>query len=88
MMDISLARRRRIRCRTLRLPMEQRLIDRIIIVHSGRRIILVRLVQRDKEHIRILGRQPLHTLTERHDLFICAGEGRRGPTAAHDAAEQ
>ena len=51
-------------CRgALALPMEQALIDGIIVVHGGWRIVLVRLVQRHKEHVDVFLRQPLHALT-------------------------
>ena len=54
----------RIFCRgALALPMEQALVDGIIVVHGGWRIVLVRLVQRHKEHVDIFLRQPLHALT-------------------------
>ena len=43
--------------------MEQALIDGIIVVHGGWRVVLVRLVQRHKEHVDVFLWQPLHTLT-------------------------
>ena len=43
--------------------MEQALIDGIIVVHGGWRIVLVRLVQRHKEYVDVSLRQPLHALT-------------------------
>ena len=50
------------RC-ALTLPVEQVLVDGIIVVHGGGRIILVGFVQGHKEHIQLLFRQPLHTFT-------------------------
>ena len=43
--------------------MEQALIDGIIVVHGGWRIVLIRFVQRHKEHVDVFLRQPLHALT-------------------------
>ena len=43
--------------------MEQALIDGIIVVHGGWRIVLVRLVQRHKEYVDAFLLQPLHALT-------------------------
>jgi len=48
--------------RALTLPMEQAFVDRIVVVHGGRGIVLVRLVERDKEYIDLLVRQPFDTL--------------------------
>ena len=61
--DIALTGGRILRCGALALPMEQALIDGIIVVHGGWRIVLVRLVQRHKEHVDVFLRQPLHALT-------------------------
>ena len=73
-MDIPLACGSRIRSRALALPMEQGVIDRIVVIHRGRRIVLIRLVEGDKEHIQFLIRQPLHALTDgKPYLSILAG---------------
>ena len=54
----------RILCRcTLALPMEQLTVDGIVVVHRGRRVVLVCLIQGHKEHVDVLLWQPLHTLT-------------------------
>ena len=63
-MNVTLAGRRIRGSCALALPVEQSFVDGIIVVHGGRRIILVGLVQRDKEHIQFLFRQPLHTLAD------------------------
>lgn len=34
-------------------------------IHGSGRIVLIRLIQRNEEHIQLLLRQPLHTLTHR-----------------------
>lgn len=62
--DVSLSGGRGFGCRALALPVEQALVDGIIVVHGGGRVILVSLVQGHKEHIQLLFRQPLHTLTD------------------------
>ena len=59
MMDVPLTRRRQCRRGALTLPMEQCLVDRIILIHGGRGIILVRLVQCDQEYVQLLLGQPL-----------------------------
>ena len=61
-MDVPLSGSRVLRRRALALPMEQLAVDGVVVVHGGRRIVLVCLVERHKEHIQILLRQPLHTL--------------------------
>ena len=40
--------------------MEQALVDRIIVVHGRGRIVFIGLIQRHKEYIQLLLRQPLH----------------------------
>ena len=62
-MDIPLPSCGILSCRTLALPVEQTFVDRIVVVHSGWRIVLVSLIERNKEHIQLLLRQPLHALT-------------------------
>jgi len=64
-MDITLAGRRIIRCRALVLPIEQALIDRVVVVHGCRRVILIGLIPRHKEHIQLPFGQPLKALTHR-----------------------
>ena len=34
-------------------------------MHGGRRVVLIRIIQRHKEHVQLLLRQPLYTLTHR-----------------------
>lgn len=63
-MDVALSGGRLLRRRALALPVEQALADGIVVVHGCRRIVLVRLVQRDKEHVELLVRQPLHALAD------------------------
>ena len=46
---------------TLTLPMKQAFVDRIVVVHGSRGVVLVRLVERDKEYIDLLVRQPFDT---------------------------
>ena len=41
--------------------MEQAFVDRIVVVHGSRGVVLVRLVERDKEYIDLLVRQPFDT---------------------------
>ena len=69
MVDITLPFGRVWSCCTLALPMEQHLVDGVVLVHRGGRIVLIRLVQRDEEHIQLLVRQPFDTLTHGGRLF-------------------
>ena len=62
-MDIPLSSRRICRRGALALPMEQALIDGVVVIHGGGRVVLVRLIQCHKEHVQLLLRQPLHALT-------------------------
>ena len=62
-MDIPLSGGRIFGCGALALPVKQVLVDGIIVVHGGGRVILVGFVQGHKEHIQLLFRQPLHTFT-------------------------
>ena len=55
--DIALCGGRLLGCRALALPVKQRFVDGIILVHGGRGILLVGLVQRHKEHIQLLIRK-------------------------------
>ena len=63
MMDIALARCGMIACCTLTLPVKKRLIDGIILIHGGWRIVLIGFVQGYEQHIQLLLGEPLHTLT-------------------------
>ena len=49
--NIPLPCRRICRCSALTLPMEQALVDGVVLVHSGWRIVLISFIQRHKEHI-------------------------------------
>ena len=60
---LDVYKRQILRRGALALPMEQALIAGIIVVHGGWRIVLVRLVQRHKEHSDVFLWQPLHALT-------------------------
>ena len=51
MVDIPLAGGRTFRRCALALPVEQPFVDRIVVVHGCGRIVLVRLIQRHKEHV-------------------------------------
>ena len=64
MVDIPLTRRGVLRRSALALPMEQILVDGIVVIHGRGRIILIRLIERDEEHVKLLFRQPLHTLAD------------------------
>ena len=44
--------------------MEQAFVDGIVVIHGGWRIVLVSLIECHKEHIQLLLRQPLYTLTD------------------------
>lgn len=69
MMNISLPGGR-IGCGgTLALPVEQALVDGIVVVHGGGRIVFICLVQCYKEHVQLFLRQPLHTLA--HGCKFC-----------------
>ena len=48
----------------LALPVEQALVDGVILVHSGGRVVFVRFVQSHKENVQILVRQPLHAFAD------------------------
>ena len=62
MMDIALASGR-VLCRgALTLPVEQALIDGVVVIHGRGRIILVGLIECHKEHVKLLIRQPLDAL--------------------------
>ena len=65
MMDVSLPSGRVRRCGTLTLPVEQVLIDGVIVIHGGGRVVLIRFVQRHEEHVQMFLRQPLDALTHR-----------------------
>ncbi len=56
-MDVPLSGGGVLGCCALALPMEQVLVDGVIVVHGGGRVILVSLVQGHKEHIQLLLRQ-------------------------------
>lgn len=40
--------------------MEQRFIDGVILIHRGRRVVLIRLVEGHEKYIQLLLRKPLH----------------------------
>ena len=48
----------------LALPVEQAFVNGIILVHGGRGVILVCLVQGHKEYVQLLFRQPFHALAD------------------------
>ena len=52
----------------LALPVEQSGIDGVIVVHGRGRVLLVRLVQRNQQHVGLLVIKPLHALTQRLGL--------------------
>ena len=54
MMDVPLSRGGVLRCGALALPMEQLAVNGIVVVHGRRRVVFVRLVQRDEEHVQVL----------------------------------
>ena len=60
--DVALAGGGTLRRGALALPVEQLVADGIVVVHRGRGIVLVGLVQRHEEQVQILFRQPLHPL--------------------------
>ena len=61
MMNIALSRCGMIACCTLTLPVEERLIDGIILIHGSWRIVLIGFVQGYEQHIQLLLREPLHS---------------------------
>ena len=63
-MDVALPGGRVFGGGALALPVEQALVDGIILVHGGGGVILVRFVQGHKEHVQLLFRQPLHALAD------------------------
>ena len=64
MVDVTLPGRGLLSRGALALPVEQRLVNRVIVVHGGRRIVLVGLIERHKEDIQLLLRQPFDTLAD------------------------
>ena len=66
--DVALTGRRIDAGGGLALPVEQPGIDGVIVVHSRGRILLVRLVQRNQQHVGPFVGQPLHTLAQRLGL--------------------
>ena len=62
--DVTLTGRGLLSRGALALPVEQCLIDRVIVVHGGRRIVLVGLIQGHKEDIQLLLRKPFNTLAD------------------------
>ena len=63
-MDVALPGGRVFGGGALALPVEQALVDGIILVHGGGGVILVRFVQGHKEHVQLLFRQPFHALAD------------------------
>ena len=63
-MDVPLPGGRIFCSRALALPVEQAFVDGIILVHGGRGVILVCLVQGHKEYVQLLFRQSLHALAD------------------------
>ena len=63
-MDVPLPGGRVFGCGALALPVEQAFVDGIILVHSGGRVVFIRLVQGHKEYVQLLFRQPLHALAD------------------------
>ena len=65
-MDVPLPGQRPRRCRALGLRVSEALTDRVIVVHRGRREVLLRFVERDEEDVQIL-------ITEIEHTFAFAG---------------
>ena len=63
-MDVALPGGRVFGGGALALPVEQAFVNGIILVHGGRGVILVCLVQGHKEYVQLLFRQPFHTLAD------------------------
>ena len=63
-MDVALPGGRVFGGGALALPVEQAFVNGIILVHGGRGVILVCLVQGHKEYVQLLFRQPLHALAD------------------------
>ena len=63
-MDVALPGGRVFGGGALALPVEQTLVDGIILVHGDGGVILVCLVQGHKEYVQLLFRQPLHALAD------------------------
>ena len=63
-MDIPLAHRAGVSCGGLTLPMEQLLVDGVIVVHGCGGVVLVRLIQGHEKYIDLLIRQPFHAFTD------------------------
>ena len=53
-MDVALPGGRVFGGGALALPVEQVLVDGVIVIHGGGRVVLIRLVQRHKEHVQLL----------------------------------
>ena len=66
--DVSLAGGRIGAGGGLALPVEQPGVDGVIVVHGRGRILLVRLVQRNQQHIGLLVIKPFHALAQRLGL--------------------
>lgn len=65
MVNVPLSGWRIRRCGALALPVKQALIDGVVVIHGGRRVVLIGLIQRHKEHIQLLLSQPLDALAHR-----------------------
>ena len=84
MVDVPLARGGVLRCGALALPMEQLAVDGIVVVHGRGRIVLVRLIQRDEEHVQLLIGQPFHTLAYRGRFHKAHGHQQLIPGVSAD----
>ena len=63
-MDVALPGGRVFGGGALALPVEQAFVNGIILVHGGRGVILVCLVQGHKEYVQLLFRQPFHAFAD------------------------
>ena len=62
--DVTLTGRRLLSRGALALPVEKCLVDRVVVVHGGRRIVLVGLIEGHKEDIQLLLRKPFDTFAD------------------------
>ena len=56
--------------RTLALPVEQALVDRIIVVHGRGRIVLVGLIERHKEYIQLFFRKSMQRFQTLPPMYL------------------
>lgn len=62
--DVTLPGRRLLSRGALALPVEKCLVNRVVVVHGGRRIVLIRLIEGHKEDIQLLLRKPFDTFAD------------------------